>query len=275
MSAEKTVTLSTLQESDDVAVRPRWRTSRYALSTLSVVVFLLVWQITISMGFVDPIFLSSPVQVAGAAYEQFVVTGEIYPHILVSATEAVIGFALAIVLGVFLGLMMGRFEPIRKILEPFVMALYSTPSVALLPLFILWLGIGLWSKVLIVFLGGVFAVLVNTMAGVRGVNPRLIETAEAFTATKTEIFFYIILPASVPFIVAGIRLAIGRVLISVFVAELYAANQGVGYLIMQAGATYKTPTMLMGILLFTITGVVLSQALSFIEAGYLSRFRQQ
>jgi ABC-type nitrate/sulfonate/bicarbonate transport system permease component len=154
------------------------------------------------------------------------------------------------------------------------MALYSTPSVALLPLFVLWLGIGLWSKVLIVFLGGVFAILVNTMAGVRSVNPRLIETARAFTASETEIFLYVILPASTPYIVAGIRLAIGRILISVFVAELYASNEGIGFVITQAGATYNTALMLMGILLLTLTGVALSLALSFVEDRYLTRFRE-
>jgi len=254
--------------------RSTWWSSGYALNTLSVIVFIATWQFVTSAGLVDPLFLSSPWAIAKVAYEQFFVTGEIYPNIVVSLTEAVIGFSLAIVFGVLLGLVMGHFERVRQVLDPFVMALYSTPSVALLPLFILWLGIGLWSKVLIVFLGGIFAILVNTIAGVRSVNHRLIETAEAFTATKAMVFFYIILPASVPYIVAGIRLAIGRVLISVFVAELYAATQGVGYLVMQAGATYNTPLMLMGILLFTITGMTLSQALSFVEERYLSRFRQ-
>jgi ABC-type nitrate/sulfonate/bicarbonate transport system permease component len=219
-----------------------WWARGSTLSALSVVVFLGIWQFVTSAGLIEPIFLASPLAIAKVAYEQFFITGDIYPHILVSLTEAFIGFALAIVFGVLLGLAMGRFERVREVLEPFVMALYSTPSVALLPLFILWLGIGLWSKVLIVFLGGVFAILVNTIAGVRGTNQRLIETARAFTASETEVFLYIILPASMPFIVAGIRLAIGRVLISVFVAELYASNRGVGFLITQAGTTYNTPS---------------------------------
>ena len=254
---------------------PAWWARGSTLSAVSLVVFLGLWQFVTSAGLIEPIFLASPGAIAQVAYEQFFVTGDIYPHILVSLTEAFIGFALAIIVGILLGLAMGRFERVRQVLEPFVMALYATPSVALLPLFILWLGIGLWSKVLIVFLGGVFAILVNTIAGVRGTNPRLIETARAFTASETEVFLYIILPAATPFIVAGIRLAIGRVLISVFVAELYASNQGVGFLITQAGTTYNTPLMLMGIVLFTVTGVVLSQGLSFIELRYLSRFREQ
>jgi ABC-type nitrate/sulfonate/bicarbonate transport system permease component len=115
---------------------------------------------------------------------------------------------------------------------------------------------------------------VNTMAGVRGANPKLIETAQAFTASEAEVFAYIILPSAMPFIVAGIRLAIGRVLISVFVAELYASNQGVGFVVTQAAASYATALMLMGILLFTLAGVALSQALSLIEDRFLGRFRE-
>jgi ABC-type nitrate/sulfonate/bicarbonate transport system permease component len=255
-------------------VRPPWWTSGRAISIASVVVFVAVWQWVTSAGYVEPIFLASPLAILDVAYDQFFVSREIYPHILVSLTEAFVGFVLAIVVGVLLGLAMGRFDRLRAVFEPFVMALYATPSVALLPLFILWLGIGLWSKVLIVFLGGVFAILVNTMAGVRGANPKLIETAQAFTASEAEVFAYIILPSAMPFIVAGIRLAIGRVLISVFVAELYASNQGVGFVVTQAAASYATALMLMSILLFTLAGVALSQALSLIEDRFLGRFRE-
>lgn len=253
--------------------RTWWNSDRW-VGAIAVFAFLAVWQFVTSTGIIERIFLASPTAIAEVAYDQFFVTGDIYPNILVSLKEAVLGFGLAIIFGVLLGLAMGRFDRVRRVLEPFVMALYSTPSVALLPLFVLWLGIGLWSKVLIVFLGGVFAILVNTMAGVRSVNPRLIETARAFTASQTEIFLYIILPASTPYIVAGIRLAIGRILISVFVAELYASNEGIGFVITQAGATYNTALMLMGILLLTLTGVALSLALSFVEDRYLARFRE-
>src|SRR3981081_3398533 len=254
--------------------RPAWWNNDRWLSAIAVIIFIGVWQLVTSAGIVERIFLASPLAIAEVAYEQFFVTGDIYPNILVSLKEAALGFGLAIFFGVLLGLGMGRFDRLRRVMEPFVMALYSTPSVALLPLFVLWLGIGLWSKVLIVFLGGIFAILVNTMAGVRGVNPRLIETARAFTATQAEIFLYVILPASTPYIVAGIRLAIGRILISVFVAELYASNQGIGFVITQAGATYNTALLLMAILLLTLTGMALSQSLSMVEDRYLARFRE-
>ena len=249
--------------------------SARALGLISIVAFVALWELVTRSGWIDKIFLASPSAILAAAYDMFFVSREIYPHLWVTFQEAALGFVFAIVIGVATGLAMGRFETVRHVLEPFVMGLYSTPAVALLPLFILWLGIGLWSKVLLVFLGGVFAILVNTQAGVRAVNPKLVETARAFTATESEIFLHIILPAATPYIVAGIRLAIGRVLITVFVAELFAANMGVGFLIAQAGTNYQTDTMFVGILLLTLTGVALSQVLSLVEDRALRRFREQ
>jgi ABC-type nitrate/sulfonate/bicarbonate transport system permease component len=245
------------------------------LGTLSVVVLLVVWEAVVRLEIIDPIFLSSPTQILGQTVQQFIVTGSIYPHLWISLQEALLGFALAAIVGVLAGLAMGRMKTVRHLLEPYVMALYSTPTVALLPLFILWFGIGLWSKVIIVFLGGVFAILVNTMAGVEATNQRLIETARAFTATELDIFRDIVLPSSVPYVIAGVRLAIGRVLISVVVAEFYAANQGIGFLINQAGSTYKTSVLFMGILILTLTGVGLSQLLRVFETKALARYKEQ
>src|SRR3977135_2677980 len=165
-----------------VALGRAWWNSDRWIGTVAVIIFIAVWQFVTSAGMVERIFLASPLAIVEVAYQQFFVTGDIYPNILVSLKEAVLGFGLAIVFGVLLELGMGRFDRLRRVLEPFVMALYSTPSGALLPLFVLWLGVGRGSRLLIVFFGGVFAILVNTMAGVRSVTPRLIETARAFTA---------------------------------------------------------------------------------------------
>jgi ABC-type nitrate/sulfonate/bicarbonate transport system permease component len=172
--------------SADGGKKPIWRSGR-AISCYWVIAFLVLWQIVTSAGIINKIFLASPSAIASVAYQMFFVTGEIYPHILVSLKEGTLGFVFAIAVGVLLGLAMGRFEGVRRAVEPFVMALYSTPSVALLPLFVLWLGIGLWSKVVIVFLGGVFAILVNTVAGVRSVNPRLIETARGLRIIGVQV----------------------------------------------------------------------------------------
>jgi ABC-type nitrate/sulfonate/bicarbonate transport system permease component len=124
-------------------------------------------------------------------------------------------------------------------------------------------------------LGGVFPILVNTQAGVQNTNPRLIETARAFTASELQIFGEIMLPSAVPFIIAGIRLAIGRILIMVFVAEFYASTQGVGFLIMNAGAHYKTSLLFVGVLIFTFTGVAFSEILRIVELKMLARYQEQ
>lgn len=236
---------------------------------------LLIWELTTYFEVIHPIFLASPTAIARSAYKVFVETGEIYPHLWVSFQEAIIGFVFAIIVGVPCGLLIARFATVRHVLEPWVMALYSTPTVALLPLFILWLGIGLWSKALLIFLGGVFPILVNTQAGVQNTSPRLIETARAFTASELQIFGEIMLPSAVPFIIAGIRLAIGRILIMVFVAEFYASTQGVGFLIMNAGAHYKTSLLFVGVLIFTFTGVAFSEILRIVELKMLARYQEQ
>jgi NitT/TauT family transport system permease protein len=245
------------------------------LGLLSVVVVLTAWECAVDFGWISKLILASPSMIALQGWEMFFVTGEIYPHIAISLTQAAYGFSLSVVIGVLLGLAMGRFRTIRSLLEPWAMALYSTPTVALFPLLTLWLGLGMGAKVTLIFLSSVFVVLVNTQAGVENANPKLIETARAFTASELTIFFFILLPAAVPFIVAGLRLAIGRVLITVFVAELYAANRGVGFLIVQAGANFDTATLFLGILVLTITGMVLSQALRLVENTLLLRYRAQ
>jgi ABC-type nitrate/sulfonate/bicarbonate transport system permease component len=213
---------------------------------------------------VDPLFLSSPLLVAVKLAEMFS-SGEIWPHILVSMQEAGLGFGLAIVTGIPLGIAMGRMPLLRYTLEPFIMAKYSSPTVAFLPLLIIWLGIGLWSKVALIFLGAVFVLIINTEAGVASVDRRLIETAKSFTANERQILTKIILPATLPFVLAGMRLAIGRVLIMVVVAELYASTAGLGHLVFQAGAMYDTTLVFVGVIILALAGIALSEFLRAIE----------
>jgi len=228
----------------------------------SILFFFAVWEWVVRAGLIDPFFLSAPSAVLATYADLFITSRTIYPHLLTSFYEGAIGLALSIVLGVPVGILMGRVRLARWMLEPFMMALYSTPVVALLPVLILWFGIGLWSKVTLIFLGGFFAVAINTQAGVAGTDPWLLETARSFTAQEYQILCKIVLPSAVPFIIAGIRLAIGRILIMVVVAEMYAAMQGIGYLIMRAGASADTPVLFAGVILLATVGVVLSALLN-------------
>jgi ABC-type nitrate/sulfonate/bicarbonate transport system permease component len=235
------------------------------IGTIAVAFFFLTWEAAVQGGLVDPFFLSPPSTIFATFIELFFIDGSIYPHLLTSFYEGAMGFALTVGLGIPVGIIMGRIRLVRLVLEPFVMALYSTPVVALLPVLILWFGVGFWSKVILIFLGGFFAVAINTQAGVTNTDPRLIETARSYTAREHQILTKIVLPSAVPFIIAGIRLAVGRILIMVVVAEMYAAMQGVGFLIMRAGASADAPVLFAGVLLLAAVGVILSRLLSAAE----------
>jgi ABC-type nitrate/sulfonate/bicarbonate transport system permease component len=242
-----------------------WREHRAgATRVLAVVAFLGCWEALARSGAVSPLFLSSPYRVA-AKLGQLVGAGALWPHVAASGQVALLGFALAVVVGVPVGVAMGRWSLVRHTLEPFVMAKYASPTVAFLPLLVLGLGIGLWSKVALVFLGAVVVLIINTEAGVASVDRRLVETARAFTASEWAVLTRVMLPAALPFVVAAVRLALGRVLILVVVAEMYASTAGLGHLIFQGAANYDAAQVFAGVVLLAGAGVALNQALRLLE----------
>lgn len=245
--------------------RSLWRNHQGGITrTVAVALVLGAWELLVRSGTVDPLFLSSP-HLIGLKLAEVFASGEIWPHILVSAKEAALGFGLALLIGIPIGVLMGRMPLVRYTLEPFIMAKYSSPTVAFLPLLIIWLGIGIWSTVALVFLGAVFVLIINTEAGVSNTDPRLIETARSFTATEGQILLKIVLPAAIPFVLAAMRLAVGRVLIMVVVAEMYASTAGLGYLVFQAGAMYDTTMVFVGVVILAAAGVALSELLRSLE----------
>jgi ABC-type nitrate/sulfonate/bicarbonate transport system permease component len=241
------------------------RTREGALSGAAILLFLLVWELAIRAGLVDPFFLSPPSAVFTAYWDLFIVSGTIYPHLATSAYEAAAGFAATIAIGIPTGILTGRSRLLRVVAEPFMMALYSTPVVALLPVLILWFGVGFWSRAVLIFLGGFFAVAINMQAGVMNADARLVEMARSFTARESQVLRRVLLPSAIPFIIAGIRLAVGRILIMVVVAEMYAAMQGVGFMIMRAGAMADTPVLFAGVIMLAAVGVALSWLLTVLQ----------
>jgi len=235
------------------------------LGVVSTALLLFAWEVFAREHWVDPAFSSQPTAIAQQFMNMYVRQRDIYFHLWISLEEAGLGFALALLVGVPTGMLLGRVRRVRYVAEPFIMAFYSTPTVALFPLLILWFGIGTMPKVLLIFLGGVFSILVNTQTGVENVDARLIETALAFRATEWQIFRKIMLPSATPYILAGIRLAVGRVLIMMFVGELVIANQGLGFIVADAGATFKAGRLFVGVLTLTAIGVVLTQLLRYLE----------
>lgn len=240
------------------AMRGFWASSEQrVLPWVGLAGLLLVWQLALDFELVDKFFLASPRAVLEQGVRLFA-TGEIWPHLRVSAQELALGFGLSVALGIPVGVAMARVKVLRSLFWNTIMGLYAVPSLALLPLIIIWFGIGIGSKVFLIFLGCVFIVLINTEAGVANVDPRLIETARSFTASGRKILTSVILPSALPFIVAGLRLATGRAIIMMVVAELYASTQGIGFLIVRAGTSYDTATVLAGVVILATAGMLLN-----------------
>lgn len=252
-------------------VRPsRWkRFEALAIGILTVAVVLGIWQAIAMSGMVNKLILPSPTDVADALVLIFQ-TPTVWIDLATSGQELATGYGLAIVVGLFLGMLMGWYTRFQYALDPFVNFFYSTPRVALVPIFIFALGIGIESKVAVIFLGAVFPIIINTMAGVRNTEAALLRIAKSFGASQTLIFRRVVLPGSVPFILTGFRLGIGHALTGLIVAEYIGARHGIGQLIAIAGQTFQMPKMFAGIVLVAATGMLLTTLLQRVENRFQS-----
>jgi ABC-type nitrate/sulfonate/bicarbonate transport system permease component len=227
---------------------------RLIIGTGSLIMFLALWEISSRSGLVDPLFISSPARIARTGYT-LLVSGEIWGDLKVSGLEFVLGYVGAAIIAIPFGLAMGWSKRLQYVFGPFVDTLNAVPRVTLLPLIIIWFGIGIWSKVVVVFLGAVIPILINTQSGVKTNEARFLKVARSFGASELKIFVSIILPGTVPFIFTGLKYGAGRALLGVVVGELYAATAGVGHMIADAGNTFQTDVVFFGVLLFTASGL--------------------
>ena len=234
------------------------------IGTLSVFLVLTVWQLVANARIMPVLFLPGPADVAQAFVKLFQ-SGDIWLDMYTSGAEMAIGYGMAIVVGLAIGLGMGWYTRFQYAMDPFVNFFYSTPRIVLIPLFIIWFGIDMPSKIAVIFLGALFPIIINTMAGVRNTEAALLRVARSFGASDALIFQRVVLPGSVPFILTGFRLGIGHALTGVVVAELIAARHGIGQLIAIAGQTFQTPKMLAGVILIAGTGMLLTTILQRIE----------
>jgi NitT/TauT family transport system permease protein len=246
---------------------------RYLAATLSVVGGLALWEIISRYIVANALFLAGPSQIAVAIYH-LAVTGELWHHIGVSAAEFALGYVIASLLGIALGVAMVSSATMKQALQPWVSGLYATPTIALAPLFILWFGIGIWSKVIVVISLVLFPVAINTEAGLRTTSERLIEMLRSFGATKRQIFLKVSLPSAVPFILAGLKLGIGRGLIGVVVAELFGSRAGLGRLISQSADAFNMPELFAGVVILAIAGIVMTAGFSRLEGKIVSWTRE-
>ncbi|MBX3010669.1 MAG: ABC transporter permease [Caldilineaceae bacterium] len=248
------------------------RAERILLGWGTLLILLVLWELAPALGWVNPLFTSSPSRIWRAA--QWLFAHGFWRDIQVSAVEFLYGFGLSLLVGTPLGLLMGWYRRVHALFDPLITVLYAIPRVALLPVLILWLGIGIESKVAIVFLGGVFAILFNVMAGMKTLDEQLIRCARVFGATDRQLFLTVALPSILPFLIAGMKLAVGRSLIGVLVGELVAATAGVGHMMAIAGATFQTDKLFVGVVLLAGVSWSLTALLQRIE-NHLSQWRPQ
>jgi len=236
------------------------------LAAFGLLVFLVFWELLPALGLVRPIFTSSPTRIVAAAW--WLAANGLWNDILVSAAEFGMGFAMAVLIGVPLGVLLGWYDRWRAILNPYISTLYVTPRVAFLPLLILWLGIGFATKVTVVFLGAVFPIVINVIAGMRTIDETLLMCARSFGAKDRHIFVSLALPSCVPFMVAGLRIGVGRALVGVVVAEMVASSEGIGHMMSKAGSMFQTDRVFVGIILIALFGYTVTSFLNRLERHF-------
>lgn len=247
--------------------RRRWLTEQRVVGGIAVVTAFVLWEIVALLRLKPALILPGPTDVL-KAFGDLVRRGTIWTDLATSATELVSGLGLAIVIGLPLGLLLGWYRRLHYALNPFITFLYATPRIALMPLMIIWLGIGNSSKIAIVFLMAFFPVLINTSQGVGALDQGTVRVAKCFGASDLQLFVTVALPGTVPFIISGIRLAVGQALIGVYVAEMSGAVHGVGLMMNTAGQQFQTSKVFAGLFIFAITGVVLTYLLRRVETHF-------
>ena len=244
-----------------VAARPWWE-SRALFRYGFVALILVVWQLVAP--FISPIFFTSPVAIAKAFYET-TANGEL-PYFLGQSLEVMIyGLLTAIVVGIPLGIAMARIRWLDWALDLPINALYSTPTVALVPILVLWFGIYLKAKVIVVFLFAVFPVLINTYQGVRECDKNMIEVARSFRSSERHMWRDVLLPFALPYIAAGVRLAIGRGLVGMVIAEFYTTISGLGFMITRYANVFEMDKTLVPVFVLMALGVTLTSGLKRLE----------
>jgi NitT/TauT family transport system permease protein len=241
-----------------------WRGFR---RSVAITVFLVLWELAPRLGLAEPAFLPPLTEVLRTGLE-LVGNGQLASHVQASVCRSLVGFGLAILYAVPLGLAIGWYRPFASVVSPLLEALRNTAALALLPVFILLLGIGEASKIALVIYSCSFPILLNTIAGVRNVDPLLIKSARTMGLSPLQLFRKVILPASVPTIFVGIRLAGAYSLLVLVAAEMIGAKAGLGYLIIYAQYNFQIPNMYVGILSLTIIGLVFNQLLQQLEKHF-------
>jgi len=235
---------------------------KFVVRTISFAVMFLLWEVYGRR--VNPILFTYPSAI-GRAFIGLVASGELQSYMKESLLVLTYASILSLIVGVLLGVIMGRFSIVEWAADIYINALYSTPMVAVVPLIVLWFGFKVPAKVIIVFLFMVFPVLLNTYEGVKNVDRNLQEVARAFCSSEGQLWRHLIIPSAIPFIIAGVRLAIGRGLVGMIVAEFYTSVTGLGYMIVRYANALETDKLFVPIVVVMVLGVGLMSLAKWVE----------
>jgi len=234
------------------------------LGGLTVATVILGWQLIATLQLVDPLFLPSPLKVLRALKD--ILTSDTFLRDLrVSGYEFGVGLGLSILVGGILGILSGWYRPVEEALRPLVIALNSVPHLALIPLLILIFGIGFVPKIILVLLSCVVVMIMNTAAGVENVDPQLMRMSRSFGASDRQVIRTVVLPAVVPFFMTGVRISVGRAVVAVAVAEIFASVAGLGNILIKAQSSLNMPVMYADVVLLTVIGITLTQGAAMLE----------
>ena len=223
--------------------------------SVSFIVALIGWEFVARFVVHNTLFLAGPIAVVQKAVELWG-TGELQKNI---------GFSLSAIVGILGGVVLANSRKTRQYVDPWVSMMYATPLIALGPLFILWMGVGLTAKVAVIFLTAVFPILINTVAGLSSTDPQLIEVARSYGAAPMQVYEKVRFPAALPFIIAGLRLGVARALVGIVVAEFFGARAGIGFMIFSAAQTFDSASVFLGVIILAVAGVVTVEFLKWLE----------
>jgi NitT/TauT family transport system permease protein len=236
--------------------------SRLSTNIISIVILAILWEIA---GRTLGSILIPPLSKICSAWLRLLMSGKLLSNLMMSLGTLVAGFFLAVIVGIIIGLLMGRFREVEHFLDLYINALMSAPMTAFIPVLILWFGLGVESRIAVVFLFAVFVIIINTMTGVKQVDRTFLEMARSFGAKETEVFFKIILPAAMPAIMAGVRLGMGRAVKGMVTAEMLLTLTGIGAMVMQYGSAFATDSLFAVILTILLLAMITMQAVQWVD----------
>jgi NitT/TauT family transport system permease protein len=240
----------------------RWQ--RTWIGGLSVIVFLMLWELAMPLGWIKVADISQPSLVI-KSFLELAATGEIFEPLVISLKEFILGFILAIIIGIPLGIVLGRYRTPSLLLDPLLMAFYTMPRMAMMPLLVVWFGVGLGATIAVVFLGAVFPILINTSVGIREIDPIWIRAVRSFGGKEWDIFKKVLLPGTVPPMMTGIRLGVGRGLLGMVVSEMYASTEGIGGQIALYGNSFRTTELIVLIAVVSLLGFIMVDLMRRVE----------